>query len=76
MEAVNFYIEHFEIVKSIVAKFPSESAVSLGESEGALSDPKEACSIAYIRNNFGWLPERIKRLETQGLLLCRNLWTQ
>jgi hypothetical protein len=26
IEAVNFYSEHFETVKSIVAKFPSKSA--------------------------------------------------
>jgi hypothetical protein len=25
------------------------------------------CSVAYIRENFGWLPEGIKRLETRGL---------
>jgi hypothetical protein len=63
-EAVNLYREQFEIVKLIVAKFPSEPAVSMHESQSALSDPKVACSIAYIRSNFGWLPESIKRLET------------
>jgi hypothetical protein len=56
-------------VKSIVAKLPSESAVSLCESQSAFSDPKVAYSIAYIRSNFGWLRESTKRLETQGLPL-------
>jgi hypothetical protein len=39
------------------------------ESDSAFSDPKVACSIAYIRSKFGWLPESIKRLVTQGLPL-------
>jgi hypothetical protein len=34
-----------------------------------------ACSIAYIRSNFGWLPEsiQVKRLETQGLPLQESM---
>jgi hypothetical protein len=60
-------------VKSIVAKFPSESALSVRESQSAFSNPKVACSIAYIRSNFGWLLERIKRSETQGLPLQESM---
>jgi hypothetical protein len=40
IDAVNFYSEHFETVKSIVVKFPSESAVSVHESNDAFRDPK------------------------------------
>jgi hypothetical protein len=69
IEAVNFCKEHFETVKSVVAKFPSESAVSVRESQRAFSYPRVPCSVDYIRNNFGWLPENIKHLETQGLPL-------
>jgi hypothetical protein len=46
IEAVKFYSEHFETVKSIVAKFPSVSAVSVHESQDASRDPKVASSIA------------------------------
>jgi hypothetical protein len=67
IESVNFYSEHFQTVKSIVAKFPSEFAVLMHESQSAFSYPKVACPIANIRSNFSWLPESIKRLETQGL---------
>jgi hypothetical protein len=48
IEAVNNYSEHFKTVKSIAAKFPSESAVSERESPSAVSDTKVACSTAYI----------------------------
>jgi hypothetical protein len=48
IEAVNIYSENFETVKSIVAQFPSESAVSVRESQGACSDLKVACSTANI----------------------------
>jgi hypothetical protein len=69
IEAVDFYSEHFEAVKSIVAKSPSESAVSVHESQSAFNDPNVACSTAYIQSNLGWLPESIKRLQTKGLPL-------
>jgi hypothetical protein len=72
-EAINFYSEHFESVKSIVAKFPTASAVSVRESQSAFSDQEMACSIAYIRSNFGLLLEKIKRLETQGLPLRKSM---
>jgi hypothetical protein len=39
------------------------------ESESAFGNPEVACSIAYIRSNFGLLLESIKHLETQGLPL-------
>jgi hypothetical protein len=72
-EAIYFHSEHLETVKSIVGKFPPESAVSVRESQGAFSDPKVACSIACIRSNFGWLPENVKHLETQGLPLQESM---
>jgi hypothetical protein len=56
----------------MVAKFPSEPAASVRETQSALSDPEGACSTAYIGNNFGWLPENVKHLESQDLL-CKNL---
>jgi hypothetical protein len=69
IKAVNFYSEHIETVKSIVDKFPSESAVLVRE----FSNPKVVCSIAYIRSNFDWLPEKVKCLETQGLPLQESM---
>jgi hypothetical protein len=60
-------------VKSIAAKFPSESAVLVHEFQSTLSDPKVACSTAYIQSNFGWLPECVKRLETQGHHLQKSM---
>jgi hypothetical protein len=56
-------------VKLIVAKFPTEFAVSVCESQSAFSHPKVAYSNAYTRNNFSWLPESIKRLKSQRLLM-------
>jgi hypothetical protein len=72
-EAVNFYSGLSETVKSIVAKFPSECAVSVREPQNAFSDPKVACSIYYIRRNFGWLPKSTRRLGTQILPLQKSM---
>jgi hypothetical protein len=49
-EAVTFYSEHFEAVKSVVAKFPSESAVRILE---CIQQSKTGCSAAYIPSNSG-----------------------
>jgi hypothetical protein len=57
-------------VKPIVAMFP---AALVHESQNEFSNPKVACSIAYIRNNFGWLPQSIKHLDTQGLPLQESM---
>jgi hypothetical protein len=71
IEAFNFYSEEFGTVKSIVAKFPTESAVSVRESQSALSDPEGACSIAYVRSNFGWFPEEYKTFGNPGTSSAR-----
>jgi hypothetical protein len=60
-------------VKSIEAKFPSESAVSVCGSQCAFGGSKVACSVAHIRRNFGWLPDSIKHLESQGLSLQESM---
>jgi hypothetical protein len=49
IEVVNFCSEHIETVKLIVAKFSSESAVSVRGCQCAFRDPEVACSIANIR---------------------------
>jgi hypothetical protein len=72
-EAVNFNSEHFETVKLVVAQFPSESAVSVHESQSAFSDPKVACSVVNILTNFSYLPEIINCLETQELPLQESM---
>jgi hypothetical protein len=68
-QAVNFYNEHFDVVKSVVATFHAESAVAVRESQTAFSEPEIACSMAYFRSNFDWIPDSIKTLETTGLSL-------
>jgi hypothetical protein len=45
------------------------------ESQNAFSDPKVACSIAYIRSKFGWRLESVKRLETQEIPLQESMDT-
>jgi hypothetical protein len=37
---VNFYNEHFDVVKSIVATFHAEAAVAARESQTAFSEPE------------------------------------
>jgi hypothetical protein len=62
-QAVKFYNKHFDVVTT----FHAESDVSVRESQTAFSEPEIACSIAYVRSNFGWIPDSIKKLETTRL---------
>jgi hypothetical protein len=73
IQAVDFYNEHFNVVKSVVATFHTESSVAVRESQTAVSEPEIACSMAYVRSNFGWIPESIKKLETTGLSLQESM---
>jgi hypothetical protein len=73
IQAVSFYNEHFDVVKSVVATFHAESAVAVREYLTAFSEPEIACCIAYVRSNFGWIPDSIKKLETTGLSLQESM---
>jgi hypothetical protein len=73
IEAVNFYSEHFETAKSVIAKLPCESALSAHGSQSAFSNPKVCCLFSYIRSSFGWLPEGINHLEMQWLPLQESM---
>lgn len=69
IEAVNFYSDNFEAVKSVVETLSPDSAVSVSESLSAFNNSKVICSVSYIKTHFGWLPDSIKKLETAGLTL-------
>jgi hypothetical protein len=73
IQAVNFYNKHFDVVKSVVATFHAESAVAVRESQTAFSEPKIACSMAYVRSNFAWIPDSNKKLETTGHFLQESI---
>jgi hypothetical protein len=73
IQAVNFYNEHFDVVKSVVATFHAESAVAVRKPQTAFSEPKIACSMAYVHSNFCRIPDSIKKLETTGLSLQESM---
>jgi hypothetical protein len=73
IQAVNLYNEHFDVVKSVFATFLPESAVAVRETQTAFNEPEKACSMIYVRSNFGWIPESIKKLETTGLSLQESM---
>ncbi|CAG2059030.1 unnamed protein product [Timema podura] len=68
-KTTNFYYEQFGVVKSVVDMIAPECATSVCKYHNSVIDPKVACSNAYTRSIFGWLPEIIKRLESSGFPL-------
>jgi hypothetical protein len=73
IQAVNFYNKHFDVLKSFVTTFHAESAVAVRESQTALIETKVASSMAYVRSNFGWILESIKKSETTGISLQESM---
>ncbi|KAJ8884023.1 hypothetical protein PR048_015880 [Dryococelus australis] len=69
LEAVSFYSEHFQGIKSVVKLFPGELAVSVREVQIEFNEPKIECAMAYIQNNFSFIAASIRKLETVGLSL-------
>jgi hypothetical protein len=72
IQAVNFYNEHFDVVKSVDATFHAECAVAVRESQTAVSEPKMGCSMTYVRSIFGWIPDNIKKLEPIAFSLQKS----
>jgi Zn-dependent M32 family carboxypeptidase len=50
-----------------------QSAIAVHESQTAFNEPEIACSMAYVRSKFGWIPDSIKKLETTGLSLQESM---
>jgi hypothetical protein len=65
IQAVNFYREHFNVV--------TFHAIAVHESQTAFSEPKIACSMAYVRSNFAFIPYSIKKWETTGISLQESM---
>lgn len=73
IQAVEFYNENFDAVKSVVTSFPAESGAAVRESQNAFNEPGVECSLSYIVSNFGWIAKSIKKLETPGLSLKESM---
>jgi hypothetical protein len=71
IEAGNFYSEHLEIVKLVVTKFPSDSAVSVYESQSAISHPKAAFSVALHLKQFWLASRKYEMFRNPGTIFAR-----
>jgi hypothetical protein len=72
MQAVNFYNEHFDVLKSVVATFHAESPVAVCESQTAFSEPKVAWHTFIVTLAGFQIASRSWKLLA---FLCRSLWT-
>lgn len=58
-----YYSEHYVLIKQVVMELDREDAISIGKVQELMADRSLECNLAYIKSNFGTLPETITRLE-------------
>jgi hypothetical protein len=73
MEAVNFYCQHFEIVKSSVTKFPCESAAGAGIVGQLVADvPREPSSDSTLPPTIQ-IKKKVTVIDVQATEACSSL---
>jgi hypothetical protein len=65
MDAVSFYCNNFDAVKSVVDSFNPADAISISRGQQAFNKTTVGQQLAYIQSNFSILSTSIKKLETQ-----------
>uniref|UniRef100_A0A2S2PYT5 Uncharacterized protein n=1 Tax=Sipha flava TaxID=143950 RepID=A0A2S2PYT5_9HEMI len=72
LNAVKYYCENFEKIKDVVSTLDSTSAVSIQKAKHLLNIDDIKNNLIYISNNFGFLEDTIKQLETKKMTLVQN----
>lgn len=73
IKAVSYYCEHFKEIKNIILDLNPDDAISIKETQNILDDPLLETNLVFIHGNYGYLPDVIEKLETQGLSLTSSI---
>jgi Protein of unknown function (DUF 659) len=73
LNAAMYYSEHYVLIKQVVMELNREDAISIGKVQDLMADRNLECNLAYIKSNFGTLPETIIRLELSGRTLADSI---
>ncbi|KAK4886591.1 hypothetical protein RN001_002862 [Aquatica leii] len=73
VEAALYYCEHYAEFKEIVNDFDPSCAQSVADCQSALKNYGLSSQLSYIKSHFSDIPDIIKKLETQNLLLTESL---
>jgi len=73
VKAVSYYCEYFKEIKNIILELDPDDAISIKETQKILDDPSLETNLVFIHANYGYLPDTIEKLETQGLPLATSI---
>lgn len=73
IKAVSYYCEYFKEIKNIILELNPDDAISIKETQKILDDPSLEANLVFIHANYGYLPDTIEKLETQGLPLATSI---
>jgi len=73
LDAVRYYAENFDEVKSVVSTFDPEDAIAIKTAQEVMSNAKICQDLAYIAANYCFLVEKIAELQAQGSTLQSTL---
>lgn len=68
-----YYCEHLENIRSVKQSFDNDDAISIKTAKKYLDKNNIPFNLTFIKLNFGFLPEFIKRLESNGMKLSDSL---
>lgn len=73
IRAVSYYCEYFKEIKNFILELNPGDAISIKEIQKILDDPSLETNLAFIRTNYGYLPDTIEKLEKQKLPLATSI---
>lgn len=73
IEATSYYCKYFSKIRDVVRQLDPINAVSIKKAQNLVNQGSMEPNLIFIDSNYGFLPTKIKQLETQGVKLSETI---
>ncbi|KAL4096902.1 hypothetical protein QTP88_021777 [Uroleucon formosanum] len=73
IEATSYYCKYFNKIRDVVRQLDPIDAVSIKKAQNLVNQRSMEPNLIFIDLNYGFLPTKIKQLETQGVKLSKTI---
>ncbi|KAL4113960.1 hypothetical protein QTP88_017506 [Uroleucon formosanum] len=73
IEATSYYCKYFSKIRDVVRQFDPIDAISIKKTQNLVNQRSMEPNLIFIDSNYGFLPTKIKQLETQGVKLSKTI---
>lgn len=73
LKAAIFYADHFDAIKTVVSELTDSNCAALQECKELLTSFELSQNLSFIKGNYGFVPDSILKLETQGMSLLESI---